>query len=368
MSIKTKYRLIFTAQLLCICIAVLGAISLSFSWFSLEISLILLSAFILFLVLDKPRMAVKYEAKQNVFGMENNFEYKYMSGPERREFDKQRQMEMERIVPSTAILKATHKGPDNPEGEINKLIGLLPTKQKMEEIMARAQFDKSQNKKSTFCGHFVFYGAPGTGKTTIARILTSFLYQNKCIKQNKCIEIDGNTLKGARPGDGAKAVDIYVKNAFGGVLFIDEAYSMSTECIDTLIKLMEDFRDKFILILAGYTYPMNQLLEKNPGFRSRIKEYLNFPNYTETEAFEIFKKMATDEHLAVEEDCQAPLTERYKQELRQKDFGNARTIRNILDESITNHAINLKKGICPNTCQNTLIKEDISTKVNKLEI
>ena len=182
-----------------------------------------LGGWLLFLPLVKKwRQDSRYAATADVFGRMNSFEYKEMSAQERKEFDKQRTMEMERVLSQSAVKKATHPGPKEPEEALKKLIGMNPVKQKTKEIVARAIFDKS-NTKEPFRGHFVFYGNPGTGKTTVARILTSFLYNNKCIKENKCIEVDGNTLKGGAHGESALKVEILVKNAFGGVLFIDEA-------------------------------------------------------------------------------------------------------------------------------------------------
>ena len=146
----------------------------------------------------------------------------------------------------------------------------------MSDMVARLQFEsrsntnkkgkmKTQQQNGMSGRHMVFYGAPGTGKTTVARILTGFLYQYGYIKENKCVEVDGNFLKAG--ADTALKTELVIRQAYNGVLFVDEAYSLmdsmdgsGREAIATLIKQMEDNRDRFILILAGYTDEMKYLL------------------------------------------------------------------------------------------------------------
>ena len=304
----------------------------------------------------------KYEKSVNAFGMTNDFDYFKLSDKERKEYDKQRKEEMNRVMPDSTIRKASHPGSKNPEIDMAQLSGMDGVKTKIEKIVARAAYDKEHGKKGAgYTSHYVFYGAPGTGKTTFARILTGFLYQNKIIKKNLCIEVDGNLLKASAPGEGAMKAEILVKNAIGGVLFIDEAYSMAegygNEAVDTLIKLMEDMRGQFVLILAGYTEPMARLLSSNPGFRSRIKDYIEFPDYTVKEAEGIFRSMAAQAGLKVSKEAIIRFRERYENELPKADFGNARTVRNILDEAITNHAVRIKKD--HNAKTNLIIAEDI---------
>lgn len=290
----------------------------------------------------------KYEKNVDAFGMTNSFDYKNLSDKERKEYDKQRKEQMNRVLSDSTVRKATHPGSKNPAQEMAELSGMDGVKEKIEEIVARAKYDKAHGKKGNgFSSHYVFYGAPGTGKTTFARILTGFLYKNKIISKNQCIEVDGNLLKASAPGEGGLKAEILVKNAVGGVLFIDEAYSMAegygNEAVDTLIKLMEDMRGQFVLILAGYTEPMARLLASNPGFRSRIKDYLEFPDYSVGEAELIFKNMAKGEKLSVSKDGMEKFRKRYALEMQSDDFGNARTVRNILDEAISRHALRMSR-------------------------
>lgn len=310
----------------------------------------------------------KYTKNVDAFGMTNSFDYFKLSDKERKEYDKQRKEEMNRVLPDSTVRKATHPGSKNPEAEMAALSGMEEVKEKINEIVARANYDKAQGKKGEgFSSHYVFYGAPGTGKTTFARILTGFLYKNKIIKKNQCIEVDGNLLKASAPGEGQMKAEILVKNAIGGVLFIDEAYSMAegygNEAVDSLIKLMEDMRGEFVLILAGYTEPMANLLSSNPGFRSRIKDYLEFPDYTVDEAEAIFKSMANKAGLKVSKEAIQKFRKRYEAELPKSDFGNARTVRNILDEAISKHALRIVRD--SHAKKNLITSDDICAESRK---
>lgn len=311
----------------------------------------------------------KYNKNVDAFGMTSKFDYFSLSDKERKEYDKQRKEEMNRVMPESTIRKATHPGSKKPEQDMAALSGMEEVKDKIEEIVARANYDKQQGKKGEgFSSHYVFYGAPGTGKTTFARILTGFLYKNKIIAKNQCIEVDGNLLKASAPGEGGMKAEILVKYAMGGVLFIDEAYSMAegygNEAVDTLIKLMEDMRGQFVLILAGYTEPMANLLSSNPGFRSRIKDYLEFPDYTVDEAEAIFRSMAKGAGLRISKEGIERFRERYEVELTKSDFGNARTVRNILDEAISKHALRLTKD--SKAKPNLITSADISSESRKI--
>lgn len=216
----------------------------------------------------------------------------------------------------------------------------------------------------------MFYGSPGTGKTTVARIITGFLYQYGYIKENKCIEVDGNFLKAG--SDTATKTELVIRQAFGGVLFIDEAYALlesgdgsGEQAVATLIKRMEDSRDRFILILAGYTNEMKRLLEANPGFESRIKEYLVFPDYDDMEMRQIFAHMANEQNFVVKDEAYEAFDERVLKERKLKSFGNGRTARNILDETIDRHALNFMDGRISSEDKYKICEPDISRTVKR---
>lgn len=143
----------------------------------------------------------------------------------------------------------------------------------------------------------VFIGSSGTGKTTAARIIAGFLYKYGFIKENKCLETDGNFLKVSTAADTAAKTEMVLREAQGGVLFIDEAYALAMDASGeaataTLMKCMEDDRGRVVVILAGYTDEMAKLISSNPGFASRFRDYIEFPDYTDQELCEIFQLMA----------------------------------------------------------------------------
>lgn len=335
------------------------------------------------LLLNKPMQALRIRARQeseyDEFGLsKTKGRYEYLSKAERDQIDLQKTADMERVMNSSAIKKMTKKGSSNPEQDMEELIGLAPVKEKMEEMVARMQFEQMENKKrqkkdrqNSMSGrHMVFYGSPGTGKTTVARILTGFLYKYGYVKENKCIEVDGNFLKAG--GDTALKTELVIRQAYGGVLFIDEAYSImdvadgsGAEAVATLIKQMEDNRDRFILIMAGYTNEMRRLLEANPGFESRIKEYLDFPDYSEEELDSIFSIMAWQQGFKVSLKAYDAFHERMARERKSISFGNARTVRNVLDEVIDKHALNFVKGAIPPTARYMICEQDVSRTLKR---
>lgn len=318
------------------------------------------------LILKKPLKAVLNKAvldnEYDENGVSKKKKFENLTRQEREAMDLQKASLMESLLPTSVIEKITKKGSENPEKDLDDLIGLASVKTKVNEMVARMKFEQETKKEAkgrkgsatqqanSLSGrHFCFFGSAGTGKTTVSRIITGFLYKYGYIKQNKCIEIDGNFLKaGAESADKTRLI---IQRAYGGVLFIDEAYTIidgsggfGKEVVATLIKEMEDNRDKLTVIIAGYKNDIKRLLDSNEGFKSRIKEYLEFGDYNTQEMRDIFESMAHSEGFVVSSEALDNFEIRCEKERKLSSFGNGRTARNVLEESIDRHAVNYGNG------------------------
>ena len=305
---------------------------------------------ILYPFINKLRQKARTAAKYDQYGRLKQFgNYEKMSVQEQKEFDKQRMKDMERLLPTTMVREMTKRGSAKPDEDLKNLTGLQSVKQKVEEMEARMEMerrDKKKNKQTEMSRHMVFFGPPGTGKTTVAAIMTAYLKKYGYIQDNRFMIANGSFFSGA---ESSKKVDAVVQRAFGGVLFIDEAYAMmqgmnGDEAVSALLSQMEDNRDKFVLIMAGYEDEMKDLLKSNPGFLSRIAEFLYFENYSIAELLQIFKGMAKKEGYSVSEDGEDEFRIVINQALKENSFGNARTCRSILDKSISRHCLNIKRS------------------------
>ena len=305
---------------------------------------------IMYPFLNKFRQKARTASKYDKYGRLKQFgNYEKMSVQEQKEFDKQRMKDMERLLPTTMVREMTKRGSANPDQDLQDLTGLQSVKQKVEEMEARMEMerrDKKKNKQTEMSRHMVFFGPPGTGKTTVAAIMTAYLKKYGYIQDNRFMIANGSFFSGA---ESSKKVDAVVQRAFGGVLFIDEAYAMmqgmnGDEAVSALLSQMEDNRDKFVLIMAGYEDEMKDLLRSNPGFLSRIAEFLYFENYSIGELLSIFKGMAKKEGYTVSEDGEDEFRIVVSQAMKERSFGNARTCRSILDKSISRHCLNIKKA------------------------
>lgn len=231
------------------------------------------------------------------------------------------------------IQSKTFKGSDNSENDLNQMIGLDSVKSQIDKLKNRIEFyGKAQNNGN----HMTFLGGAGTGKTTVARIITKILFDLGIIEKNQYVEISGDYL---RSGDSYR-VSAIMEYSMGGVLFIDEAYLLydkngrGAEATGILLKAMEDHRKDFVVILAGYEEQMTKLLASNEGFASRIKHTIYFPDYTVDEMFNIFNAFINNyngKSYRINEDAKTLLIETFELEKKSKSFGNARTVRNAVD-------------------------------------
>ena len=320
--------------------------------------------------LAKIRQAYRDKVEYDKFGNLRKA-YSTMSAQERRRIEEAKMTEMQRVAPDSLIKSHTHKGPEDPDKKLNAMTGLGQVKASVSALAAQMKFDWEHRKDGHISGdgdtgyHMCFSGPPGTGKTTVARIVTSYLYKYKVIKENKCIEIDGNMLSGGTPSETTLRTTRFLQKAIGGVLFIDEAYAMighgsNSEAVATLIKFMEDYRKDFVLIIAGYDNEMKALVASNPGFQSRIQHYIAFPSYSTPELREIFLSMAGSEGFAVDGDAYPMFDEIMERERNSRNFGNARTVRNCLAASIRKHKTNYEQKLIPVGSLYKLVKEDIT--------
>lgn len=243
--------------------------------------------------------------------------------------------------------------------ELDALIGLDSVKKCVREIVALL---KNRGRSALPCLHMVFRGNPGTGKTTVARLIGKLFGEIGVIKDGeKFIETDRDGLVSQYLGGTAAKTASVVKDAIGGVLFIDEAYALASnaaydyghEAINTLVKRLEDSRKDFVCIMAGYTKEMDQMLSSNPGLRDRIQFYIDFPDYSAEELVQIYCKYAESEDYQLSVKTKEVLRQTAEQIIRNKDenFSNARLIRKVFERTRMKQAMR--------TSDNMISAEDI---------
>ena len=238
--------------------------------------------------------------------------------------------------------------------ELNELVGLEKVKKVLHDLVDLITLKsktKDELKIADLNLHMVFLGNPGTGKTTVARMICNILHDLKYTKTNKLVEVSSKDLVAEYVGQTApKTMDV-VNKAMGGVLFIDEAYALAdkdgkntynAEAIATLIKAMEDHRDELVVIFAGYTKEMQDFLDSNSGIVSRIGYTLEFDDYTNEELKQIFAGFAKKAGFILADDVLPALDPLIDENRALKNFGNARFIRNVFEKSILEHAANTK--------------------------
>ena len=225
--------------------------------------------------------------------------------------------------------------------------------------------------------HMIFSGNPGTGKTTVARLFSKILYELGYLSKGHVVETSRSGLVAGYLGQTAIKTEEMVNRALGGVLFIDEAYSLASgdeygsEAIDTLLKLMEDHREDFVVVAAGYPRLMDKFLASNPGLASRFNQTIEFQDYSSEELFEIFDYMCNSATYTFDEDIKPFLMERLDECLKREkeSFGNARTVRNIFERSLLFHAsriINMKKY--DKKQMSMLSKTDVSRAIKEMSM
>lgn len=261
---------------------------------------------------------------------------------------------------------------------LNSLVGLYQVKNQIKELIAKEKGRmKSQGlvKERKPSMHMTFLGSPGTGKTEVGRIIGSLFYALGYLEENKCIEVARQNIVSSNIGGTEQNMNNIIQNAMGGVLFIDEAYALARsessndfgqEAIDVLIKEMEDNRDKFIVILAGYVNDMENLMNSNEGFRSRIRHHVNFQDYTPKELTEIAIKMIEATGCQWKAEVETVIEKVIKGKMKQGILeGNARGVRSLVEGVIDQLFIRIGKGF--GNEQAVVISDDVYNSVNKIK-
>ena len=256
--------------------------------------------------------------------------------------------------------------------DLNELVGLQNVKDMLNDLVSLCEFKKmagSELKLKDTNLHMVFLGNPGTGKTTVARMVAGILYNLGYIRQNKLIEVTAKDLIGQYVGQTAPKTMSVIEKALGGVLFIDEAYALASkpgnnssfneECIATLIQAMENYRDNLVVIFAGYSKEMDAFLKSNSGIISRIGYQMEFKDYTNEELLEIFSGMFKKAGFVVTPEALSKASTIIDKYRHTEGFGNARFARTLYEKTIIAHATNLKNEKDP-TALKTITEKDIS--------
>lgn len=253
-------------------------------------------------------------------------------------------------------VKTEEKAPtiDELMERLDELVGLENIKQSVKSLInlvkVRKLREENELPNPPLSLHMVFTGNPGTGKTTVARILSELYKAIGVLSKGQLIEVDRGGLVAGFVGQTAIKTTDVVKSALGGILFIDEAYSLAPEvgtgndfgreAIETLLKMMEDHRDDLIIIVAGYSEPMERFITSNPGLESRFNRYFDFEDYNGDELEKIFNSICAKSEYVLTQDAKEFAHGHFQKlyEMRDENFGNARHIRNFFEHIVTVHS------------------------------
>ena len=260
---------------------------------------------------------------------------------------------------------------DDLMNELNQLVGLTQVKEEVRRLVIYQKI-QAKRKESGFkvpkrTLHMAFMGNPGTGKTTVARIVGRMYYQLGLLSKGHFTEVSRTDLIAGYQGQTALKVKNVIEKAKGGVLFIDEAYSITEndntdsygrECLTELTKALEDSRDDLIVIVAGYTEPMNHFFQSNPGLKSRFNYFINFENYSSTELIDILETLARKDDYQLSDELKERLSSYFTDELEAKveNFSNGRFVRNLYEDLIMNQAVRLNNDTQYSSQELSLLK------------
>jgi SpoVK/Ycf46/Vps4 family AAA+-type ATPase len=293
--------------------------------------------------------------------------------------DSSKQKEITKDESPASIIQPEEKSLDELLAQLDEFVGLDNIKKSIRDLIDFLEFSKERRRRGlkaddSLSIHSVFTGNPGTGKTSVARLLGQIYKSMGILQEGHVVEVDRAALVGQYIGETAQKTEAVVKEAAGGVLFIDEAYSLikkggngqdfGQEAIDVILKRMEDQKNEFAVVVAGYPEEMNDFLESNPGLKSRFSHYFNFEDYTPAELTEIFEKILEKEDYSIEDDAEEILQKEFTDLYRSRDksFGNARLVNRIFNEAkiaLSKRFINLEEDAKTNQAMTTFTSDDI---------
>lgn len=237
--------------------------------------------------------------------------------------------------------------------ELNALVGLETVKRKVNDLIIYQKVQKLRRENNLHSSkntmHLAFTGNPGTGKTTVARIVGHIYKKLGLLSKGHFVEVSRTDLIAGYQGQTALKVKKVIEKAKGGVLFIDEAYSITEndhsdsygrECLTELTKALEDYRDDLVVIVAGYTEPMNKFFDSNPGLKSRFNTFIEFPDYSAAELENILVSMCDKNDYVLNENVRKNVYQFLEDSVSKKDenFANGRMVRNLFEDLVMNHA------------------------------